>query len=323
MYHERAEHMPTKANVLMGHLTDKDAELFYKLWMGLLDYVNQRYKIEPSLGRLSSPKNLDIDKLLPVRDRLWEDRRVIDEYVKASKKALSPDEISILEGWKKAICGDFIMMKHLKKYSVMMQPEALPLLYGVIGIYSTWDEMISQERLPVTVECALLPFKGKIIYDSMIRVDSVIFGAGYRKSFNASYRSSKARYGIIEAFDSVEGILAKRASDSIRRKRIQEEVLDEARDDYEEAAAWHAYLRDNTTFPFEAICEKQMICSPLYPDEQATVTGLADMEFCHNGITVIIKWQGRKFAVPLEQLRPVDGAKFGEAIEDWKFWVSA
>ena len=184
-----------KNNIYAGRLSDEDAGLFYKVWMGLLDYVNQKHQIEPGLGKITSPKNVNIQMLLPVRDKLWKDVSVIDEYIKTSN--LSADEIDILEGWKNAVRGDFILMKHLKRYSVLMTTESSPLLYGVIGIYSTWDEMIPKERLPVAINCALMPFKGRIVYDSLLRGGNVTYGSGYKKGFNDAYRSSKGQYGII------------------------------------------------------------------------------------------------------------------------------
>ena len=308
--------------IVKGCLPDEDSALFYKLWMGLLDYVNRKFSVEPGLGKITSPENTDIHMLLPVRDKLWEDVSVIDEYI--VKARLPADEIIILEGWKNAVCGDFILMKHLKKYSVLMTNEIIPLLYGVTGIYSKWDELIQKERLPVVINCALIPFKGRIIYDSLLRGGNVTYGSNYKKRFNEAYRGSKARYGIIESFNNIDHIISRHAADIIRRTRIRDEILVDTYDEDEEISAWHCYLTGKLPFPFEAVCEKQMIRSPLMPEEKVTVIGLAETDDYKEDIAAMIKWQDRKFAVPLVQLRPADPtADFTEAIEDWKYWVSA
>ena len=62
----------------------------------------------------------------------------IDEYINAEKDSLAAGEVAIIKGWKNAVCGDFIIMKHLKKYSVLMTNEPSPLLYGTIRIMSKW-----------------------------------------------------------------------------------------------------------------------------------------------------------------------------------------
>ena len=316
--------MPTKTNPFAGRLSDEDAALFYKLWLGLLDYVNRIHKIDTSLGKLISPSGLDIKKLLPIRDKLWEDVSVIDEYINAEKDSLAADEVAIIEGWKSAISGDFIVMKHLKKYSALMTNEPSPLLYGVLGIMGTWEAMISKDRLPTIVNCALLPFKGAIVYDSFVRGGNIKYGSGYKQSFNNTYRSSKEQYGIIEDFENLDEILARHAVGSARRERILNEIIVDTYDEYEQISAWHCYLKDNINFPFEAVCEKQTIRSPLRVGEQLVATSLAKIGDCNEGIVIIIKWQGREFGVPLEQLKPLDdNADFGEAMEDWKYWVSS
>ena len=83
-------------------------------------------------------------------------------------------------------------------------------------------------------------------------------------------------------------------------------------------------MKDAIAFPIEAVCEKQMIQSPLRVGEQVTAINLAKINDCNERIMIIIKWQDREFAVPLEQLKPIDaGADFCDAVEDWKYWVSA
>ncbi|HBL83538.1 MAG TPA: hypothetical protein DDZ99_01300 [Clostridiales bacterium] len=311
-------------NLYAGRLSDEDAELFYKLWMGLLDFVNAKCDIDSSLGRLTSPKGQDIQKLLPLRTKIWEDVGIIDAYISA-EKSLNKDEISILAGWKKAINLDFIVVKHLKNHSVLMTNEKMPLLYGTIGIYSTCDEMIPKERLPVAVNCMLLPFKGKIINDSFLLGGNITFDSGYRKGLNDAYQNSKERYGIINSLDDNDELIAKHAADSARMKCIENEILVDTYNEDEEMSAWHCYLTDTLTFPFGADASKQMLRSPLLSGEKVTVTGLAGMDDCYDGLVVMIQWQGRIFAVLLEQLS-LDGdtsEKTREAVEDWQYWISS
>jgi hypothetical protein len=50
--------------------------------------------------------------------------------------------------------------------------------------------------LPVMVEAVLLPFEGKIIYDSLIAPYKVSFGSGLRNRFNHAYRTAQELYGV-------------------------------------------------------------------------------------------------------------------------------
>jgi len=316
--------MPSKSISPTGCLSSEDAALFYKLWMGLLDYVNRKHKIEPSLGRLITPAGLDIKKLLPIREKIWGNVGIIDEYTAYEKKTLSADEMAILKGWKNMVRGDFIVMKHLKKHSIFMTNDSSPLIYGVVGIMSTWEEMVPKDILPTTVQCVLLPFKEVILYDGIIKGGNVRFGPSYSKSFNDAYRASKALYGIITTFENLDDVLAKYDAGTKRRKHILDDILVDTYDEDAQISAWHDYFEDKLSFPFEAVCEKQLICSPLLPGEKLTVTGLVKFADSGENIVIMIEWQNRKFAIPLEQISTVDtSAVFSEAIEDWKYWVAA
>jgi hypothetical protein len=47
---------------------------------------------------------------------------------------------------------------------------------------------------------------------------------------------------------------------------------------------------------------------------------MAAEEACEHDMLVQIRWQGRKFGVPLSQLAAIDDPT-DEAIGDWHYWV--
>lgn len=106
-----------------------------------------------------------------------------------------------------------------------------------------------------------------------------------------------------------------------REHRIAFEIVVDCYNEEDRSTGWHCYLEENLKFPFQAECINERRGSPLRKREQATVTGMSDVEFCSNEMFVDIEWSGRTVAVPLELLKPVksDG-KTVEAIEDWHYW---
>jgi hypothetical protein len=68
--------------------------------------------------------------------------------------------------------------------------------YAVLGLVSPIEEIIGP-YLPVFVKAVLLPYEGKIIYDSLLSAYNVIFGSGYRRDLNDSYRRVQEHEGII------------------------------------------------------------------------------------------------------------------------------
>ena len=50
---------------------------------------------------------------------------------------------------------------------------------------------------------------------------------------------------------------------------------------------------------------------------------MAPEEACASDMLVLIRWQGRKMAVPLSQLTALDADQStAEAIGDWHYWVA-
>ena len=118
---------------------------------------------------------------------------MIDSYISANE-ALTDEDREILTGWKEHhISERFLIMKHLKNYSVLMPfgDEKESRLYGVIGIISPLSECVP-DALPCLASMVLLPFKGRIIYDSIIGSSNIRFGSGIRGDLNETYKESKA-----------------------------------------------------------------------------------------------------------------------------------
>jgi len=352
-------------------LANEDVILFYKLWLGLICFVNRKHNIDPELGEVTSPAGLDVKTLAPIKNKLWKEPGVIDEYIRDRWGTLSKEERDILTGWKNnRLSGEFVLIKHEKDYSVFMPVtnEEDTRLYGVIGIISPFAEMVPKEALPMMLNVVLLPFKGRIIFDSIFSGRNIRFGSGYKNSFGELYRDLKKQYGITSSLDVIpptpiepvpvkpapvetdpvkpapaetdpakpdpaETAPAKAApparsrakpANSKQKRRIKKEILVGASDKAEQFSAWHSHLQDKLNAPFKAFCSEKLTRSPLNKDEQVTVTALADMNDCCGDILVMISWKGRKFAVPLEQLRAIDAnTDTVKAIEDWKIWVKS
>ena len=70
-------------------------------------------------------------------------------------------------------------------------------VYGVVGIASAIEEILPSFALPKYSKAALLPFEGKIIYDSLINTYNITYGSGILKGFNQEYRKLKNKAGVI------------------------------------------------------------------------------------------------------------------------------
>ncbi|CAA7602309.1 Hypothetical protein DEACI_2983 [Acididesulfobacillus acetoxydans] len=175
-------------------LPQEDVALFYKIFFKLIDFTNERYHLVPGLKKASGALDVDPTEIMPVRDKLWESDEVINQIVADNPLGLSERELSLVASWRGRIVGDFLIYKHLKKFTVFMGNDNL---YGVIGIASPIEEIFPAFVLPKYSKTVLLPFEGKIIYDSLLFTYSITYGSGIRKRFNEEYRELKNTTGII------------------------------------------------------------------------------------------------------------------------------
>jgi len=169
-------------------LTPMDAALFYRLWLPMLDYVNDEYKVNPGIGQLSDSESIDPMEVKEITDYVWSHTEVIDEYL--AYAGLSEEHHEIVAGWKKCRPGKYILERHLKKGSVFISADTAQV-YMVLGLYSTWEEMFGYRPLPVMLEAVLLPFRDKIITDGLVIPYNIVFGRGAAADFKDAYMNAK------------------------------------------------------------------------------------------------------------------------------------
>jgi hypothetical protein len=110
--------------------------------------------------------------------------------------------------------------------------------------------------------------------------------------------------------------------DPVRESRIHEEAIVDDYGPEEKAMSWYYYLEGKLSFPFRARCTASTITSPLKKGEDVEVLRMAPDRVCATDMLVLVRWQGRKLAVPLAQLTATEpDESTAEAIGDWKYWV--
>jgi hypothetical protein len=174
-------------------LTHDDVALFYDIFFKLIDYTNDRYQVVPGLEKTSGAEDVNPTAIMPVRDKLWESD-VINRIIADNPLGFAGRELSLVASWSRRIIGDFLIYKHLKNYTVFMGNGNL---YGVVGMASPIEEIFPSFALPRYSRVVLLPFEGKIIYDSLLYTYNITYGSGIRKRFNEEYRQLKNKAGII------------------------------------------------------------------------------------------------------------------------------
>ena len=94
-----------------------DAQLFFELFLPLLDFTNKKFNVFPCnetfQENFEKSKGIDIKNALSVANTLWTNDYLIDEYLKLT--VLDTNCREIVNNWKRHITGKFILERHLKK----------------------------------------------------------------------------------------------------------------------------------------------------------------------------------------------------------------
>ena len=180
-------------------LEEEQRDKLYELLFYLLDYTNNKYKINKRLlNKLDGKTPIDPREIQDIRKRLWKDNSIIEEYIKKNSQKLNKKDLNIIESWKNRVEKKFIMAKHLKKHTIMMTGKEV---YGIVGISNEISEIIPTSELPIFVETVLIPFEGVITYDSILLPYMISLGGGIRKQINEEYMKAKNDDKIIYSLE--------------------------------------------------------------------------------------------------------------------------
>jgi hypothetical protein len=183
------------------NLSREDADLFFKLMWALQHDVNTQLKIVPNVTSADAYKRLDSREKVKVREALYADPKLLEQFVSANPARLPPDELHIVQSWRRFVAGEFYIFRFLKRYTVFISAGKTAQVYGVLGLYDRLEDVVGDFPLPVLVKAVLLPFKGRIIYDGVFMPYSVMFGPGIRGDLNEIYQRAKQNGTLIETLE--------------------------------------------------------------------------------------------------------------------------
>lgn len=174
-------------------LSKKDANLYYKIYFGLLDYTNKKYNIKPKT-KIYKSRRLDPRTILEVINRYWKEKdKLTDEFCDKNPYNFNEEEIKISKEFKKGIRGVFIIVEYDKEYTAVANKDKT---YMIKGINTNIDRIIPYEELPYPVITTILPFKGDLIYDSILIPFDVEIGIDMKKAIREEYKKSMKYYHL-------------------------------------------------------------------------------------------------------------------------------
>ena len=174
-------------------LSKKDTKLFYKLYFALLEFTNQKYKINPNY-KIYKQQGINPQEITDIIDMFWKNKDlIILEFCIVNPYKFTKEEIKFLEGFKKGIHDSFVLVQYERDYTLLMKDGKI---YMVKGLNDNIDNIITYNKLPCFVETSLIEFNGNIVYDGIISSFPVKFGMNFIKTLEKEYKESMKYYHL-------------------------------------------------------------------------------------------------------------------------------
>jgi hypothetical protein len=239
-------------------LSRSDADLVFKLFQGLLCFVNQRHGLVPDAETPEKFVDLPLEDQFEVREAWRDDPHVLEAFIDANPFGFAPSELEILGTWRRCIAGQFAVVRHLQKYTVFLHEEKPAAAYGVVALRTPFEDLIPQ-RLPALVEAVLFPFQRRIVYDGFLVSLPITCGPGLRKLINEDYQRAKQRQGIVESLTGPPLAAAKTRTPKPRTRRATASVtaMNAAHDACQIIVGLiDAFCRDHLNDEYAALCRQ-------------------------------------------------------------------
>lgn len=184
--------------------TEEEGQHFYDLWLPLLQWANHQYKVTDVLPEnlLDRTKGHDPEGIQELAGYVYDHPDVIEAYVKANPDGMNEEDLQTISDWKYNVQGMFVVERILKKGAIFIKDE--DSVFRVSPILSPWDEVLPPYLpLPLMVQTTLLPYKGTIIYGSLIGVRPIIMGPGMKRHYKEDYLAAKKHNAIISTAEEL------------------------------------------------------------------------------------------------------------------------
>lgn len=174
-------------------LSRKDAKLFYKIYFALLEFTNNRYKINNHL-KIYNKTGINPFEIKDIVEKFWENKEVVVlEFCLANPYKFTKEELQITSEFKKGIRDRFVIVKYDIDYTNFMKDGKI---YMVKGLNDNIDNVISYKDLPHIATTSIIPFKGVLTYDGMLLSMGIKMGNNFDKVIEEEYKNSMKYYHL-------------------------------------------------------------------------------------------------------------------------------
>ncbi len=174
-------------------LSKQDAKLFYKIYFALLEFTNNKYKINKKL-KIYNKLGLNPYELKDIIEKFWENKDlIILEFCMANPYKFNKEELNAASEFKKGFRDVVIIAKYELEYTAVMSKDKT---YMIKGINDNIDNIISYQDLPEPLITSIIPFQNVLIYDGLLLELCLKMGNGFEKVVEVEYSKSMKYYHL-------------------------------------------------------------------------------------------------------------------------------
>ena len=174
-------------------LSKSDASLFYKIYLALLEFTNNKYKINNKV-KIYNQININPESIVDIIKKYWEEKdKLTQEFISENPYNFTEEELSITNSFSKGIRNTYIIAKYEKEYTAILDGKKI---YMVKGINCNIDKIIPSTSLPYFVETSLIEFKDTIVYDSILFGSPIEFGLEMKKMIDDELKKGFRNYHL-------------------------------------------------------------------------------------------------------------------------------
>jgi len=140
----------------------KNTKNTLKPTLEILFFVGKQLNIIPKETDFKGFKNLDFKVKFKCRVAMYKNDHLLEKYLELNLSSLTNAQSQILEGFKKRITSDFVILKCLANEAIFIDSKDNKF-YAVKALSNPFNLFF--DEFPVIISTTIIPFKGKIIYD--------------------------------------------------------------------------------------------------------------------------------------------------------------
>lgn len=184
------------------HFSQADALEFMFLQRLLLWFANERLGVLPHVEGAgewddSWSTGTHLEDLAPVRDAFGYDPALIDEFLAQGPVRLSREAKETVSSWRHGFGDRFYVVRHRPTDSIFLSASDPQSLYAVGSPIYCLAECL--EELPAVLDAWLLPFKGRIVFDGILKIHVPGSGVSLPPNLDEMYDDAESREGIVIA----------------------------------------------------------------------------------------------------------------------------